>query len=107
MSEMDRVSRLLNPDSTEISKSTRIQDIRRAWDDKTRQSRAVAIETIPWSIPVIRTADVFAAVERPIDEETWITTQTINRWRKSTAKTVHAAEMCLQLEAEQSDVDHA
>lgn len=70
--------------------------IQRTWSDEERARRACVAGMVEWRVPecsVIISQTV-------LDEEDRTATQTINRWRKSVARTRHAAELCMQLEAD-------
>ena len=79
--------------------------IQAEWDDETRAARAVGYRwlSLGWSVPVV-TEPILAGCDHDAVYDGYGATETIGRWRKSTAKTVHAAILCLQLELEQSEI---
>jgi hypothetical protein len=74
--------------------------IQRTWSDEVRAARASYAAPAEWSVPECR-IDVSFPHVRELEDR--VTTQTINRWRKSVAKTKHGAELCLELELEASE----
>ena len=97
---MDIWDRLLNPKATGISARQALKDIQATWDDETRERRRVGGGLVPWTIPIIDASLMRGHAVEIVDEgEVRITTHTANRWRKSFAKTEHAALLCLELES--------
>ena len=79
------------------------REVFESWDDETRAVRAVGfgLWSLEWSVPCVHVPD-FDIVNVESDYDGYGATETIGRWRKSTAKTEHAARLCLQIELEES-----
>lgn len=77
--------------------------VRASWDMETRAKRAGMTfgQMLEWSVPVVSTS--YVDVPRIDEDEERFTTQTINRWRKSRAKTEHAARLALEMEVEERE----
>jgi hypothetical protein len=83
----------------------RIAEVQAKWSDKDRAERAVGFRLAllcGWSVPVVNDRIAQSAIrDRQAEYDGYGSTQTIQRWRKSKAKTVYAAELCLQIELQE------
>lgn len=83
----------------------RLAEVQATWSDEDREERAVGFRYAllsGWSVPVVDDTIVRSEMrDRQAEYDGYGATQTIQRWRQSKAKTVHAAELCIQMELDE------